>query len=196
MPLHFFCSAGSKVEIVFVLLRIVKEKSSTFCFFVQFLSLYYDLYPFICNISVVAGYLLSRVENKVGSPERPLSDLGLLSYRSYWKDVLLSYLHKYKDSEICIKGTYFPYHIYILKKAITNFPQTLSCEFCLCVGWVLVVFTLAWILRNKSCLFSSDVSQETGINANDIVSTLQALGMLKYWKGKHLVLKRQVRQKY
>lgn len=85
------------------------------------------------------SYLLSKVEGKVGSPERPLSDLGLLSYRSYWKDVLLRYLHKYKDAEICIK----------------------------------------------------DVSQETAINANDIVSTLQALGMLKYWKGKHLVLKRQ-----
>lgn len=26
----------------------------------------------------------------------------------------------------------------------------------------------------------------------DIVSTLQSLQMLKYWKGKHLVLKRQV----
>ena len=39
---------------------------------------------------------------------------------------------------------------------------------------------------------ASDLSQETAINANDIVSTLQALGMLKYWKGKHLVLKRQV----
>ena len=51
-----------------------------------------------------AGYLLSKVEAKVGSPERPLSDLGLLSYRSYWKDVLLRYLHKYKDAEICIKG--------------------------------------------------------------------------------------------
>lgn len=33
---------------------------------------------------------------------------------------------------------------------------------------------------------------ETAINANDIVSTLQALGMLKYWKGKHLILKKQV----
>ena len=44
------------------------------------------------------------MEAKVGSPERPLSDLGLLSYRSYWKDVLLQYLHKYKDAEICIKG--------------------------------------------------------------------------------------------
>ena len=44
---------------------------------------------------------------------------------------------------------------------------------------------------NSTC-FAIDVSQETAINANDIVSTLQALGMLKYWKGKHLVLKRQV----
>ncbi|KAK2156819.1 hypothetical protein LSH36_204g04022 [Paralvinella palmiformis] len=85
------------------------------------------------------SYLLSKVEEKVGSPERPLSDLGLLSYRSYWKDVLLNYLHSYKGREICIK----------------------------------------------------DLSQETAINANDIVSTLQSLGMLKYWKGKHLVLKRQ-----
>jgi histone acetyltransferase MYST2 len=47
---------------------------------------------------------LSKTENKVGSPERPLSDLGLLSYRSYWKDTLLGYIHKYKGSEICIKG--------------------------------------------------------------------------------------------
>lgn len=31
------------------------------------------------------------------------------------------------------------------------------------------------------------------MNPVDIVSTLQALQMLKYWKGKHLVLKRQVR---
>lgn len=47
---------------------------------------------------------MSKTENKVGSPERPLSDLGLLSYRSYWKDTLLGYIHKYKGSEICIKG--------------------------------------------------------------------------------------------
>lgn len=33
------------------------------------------------------------------------------------------------------------------------------------------------------------------IDSYDIVSTLQALGMMKYWKGKHIILKKQVRKK-
>ncbi|KAM6914530.1 histone acetyltransferase KAT7-like isoform 1-T1 [Lycodopsis pacificus] len=85
------------------------------------------------------SYLLSKVEEKVGSPERPLSDLGLISYRSYWKEVLLRYLNNFLGKEISIK----------------------------------------------------EISQETAVNPVDIVSTLQSLQMLKYWKGKHLVLKRQ-----
>ncbi|XP_067272700.1 histone acetyltransferase KAT7a isoform X1 [Pseudorasbora parva] len=85
------------------------------------------------------SYLLSKVEEKVGSPERPLSDLGLISYRSYWKEVLLRYLHNFQGKEISIK----------------------------------------------------EISQETAVNPVDIVSTLQSLQMLKYWKGKHLILKRQ-----
>ena len=107
---------------------------------------------------IISGYLLSRMEGKVGSPERPLSDLGLISYRSYWKDVLLNYLNNCKEREICIKGCYF------------------------------VISTLLLI----DFKLTSDLSMETAINANDIVSTLQALGMLKYWKGKHLILKKQV----
>lgn len=38
----------------------------------------------------------------------------------------------------------------------------------------------------------ADISQEMAINPNDIVSTLQAMGMIKYWKGKHIILKKQV----
>ncbi|QQP41640.1 Histone acetyltransferase, partial [Caligus rogercresseyi] len=85
------------------------------------------------------SYLLSRSENKVGSPEKPLSDLGLITYRAYWKDVLLEYICNHPDKEISIKS----------------------------------------------------FSEEMGINSSDIVSTLQYLGMIKYWKGKHIILKKE-----
>ncbi|CAG9760496.1 unnamed protein product [Ceutorhynchus assimilis] len=85
------------------------------------------------------GYLLTRVEGKIGSPEKPLSDLGLISYRSYWKDVLLNYLCSRAGTTLSVK----------------------------------------------------DISQEMAIHSYDIVSTLQALGMMKYWKGKHIILKKQ-----
>jgi histone acetyltransferase MYST1 len=82
-----------------------------------------------------AAYELSKIEGKVGSPEKPLSDLGKLSYRSYWTYVILSTLRENKDAALSIKN----------------------------------------------------LSSKTAIKVEDILSTLQALNMVKYWKGQHVL---------
>ncbi|KAJ3064967.1 Histone acetyltransferase, partial [Podochytrium sp. JEL0797] len=86
------------------------------------------------KVLIQFSYELSKIEKKTGSPEKPLSDLGLLSYRSYWADMILEILYQYK-------------------------------------GDILI----------------SEIVDQTAICTEDIVHTLQALDMVKYYKGQYIL---------
>lgn len=88
------------------------------------------------------SYELSKIEGKVGSPEKPLSDLGLLSYRSYWSETLL---------EILIKA-----------------PSTDE-------------------NGEKSQITISEISEQTSIKKEDIISTIQYLNLINYYKGQYII---------
>uniref|UniRef100_A0A672FJD6 Histone acetyltransferase n=1 Tax=Salarias fasciatus TaxID=181472 RepID=A0A672FJD6_SALFA len=95
---------------------------------------------------IAFSYELSKLESTVGSPEKPLSDLGKLSYRSYWSWVLLEILRDFRGT-LSIKD---------LSRCVCLTPP-------------------------PPC------SQMTSITQSDIISTLQSLNMVKYWKGQHVI---------
>lgn len=52
------------------------------------------------NFLIQFSYELSKKEERVGTPERPLSDLGLLAYRSYWTKVVVKLFKEYESLSI------------------------------------------------------------------------------------------------
>ncbi|KAF7266808.1 histone acetyltransferase Tip60 isoform X2 [Rhynchophorus ferrugineus] len=87
------------------------------------------------------SYELSKFEGKTGSPEKPLSDLGLLSYRSYWAQTILEILLSAKP-----------------------------------IGE-----------NEKAQITINEICELTSIKKEDVISTLQNLNLINYYKGQYII---------
>lgn len=86
------------------------------------------------------SYELSKFEGKTGTPEKPLSDLGLLSYRSYWSQTILEILINLETDD-----------------------------------------------GNQPSITINEICERTSIRKEDVVSTLQHLGLIQYYKGQYIL---------
>lgn len=74
------------------------------------------------NFLIDFSYLLSRNEFKFGTPEKPLSDLGLLSYRNYWK-ITVAHTLKLIYDEYLKEGRKIVLSLEILSKLTGMIPS-------------------------------------------------------------------------
>ena len=58
------------------------------------------------NFLIDFSYLLSKNEGVCGTPERPLSDLGLVAYKNYWRQTIIKALVEFKMTNFSIHRTF------------------------------------------------------------------------------------------
>jgi hypothetical protein len=51
---------------------------------------------------IALAYQLSRLEGRPGTAERPLSDLGAVSFRSYWQRAVLDVLREARGGDVSV----------------------------------------------------------------------------------------------
>ncbi|KAF9682574.1 hypothetical protein SADUNF_Sadunf05G0123200 [Salix dunnii] len=136
---------------------------------------------------IAFSYELSKKEGKVGTPERPLSDLGLLSYRGYWTRVLLDILKRHKGN-ISIKVSNFLRDQDNFLSAHLLMP---SSTYLNCVEKDMAVTVhfadQKWPHPVGSMCQLMELSDMTAIKAEDILTTLQSLELIQYRKGQHVI---------
>ena len=54
---------------------------------------------------MILGYELTKLEKKTGSPEKPLSTLGQMTYKSYWHSAILAKLEEYRRLQMNVTVT-------------------------------------------------------------------------------------------
>lgn len=119
------------------------------------------------HLMIDFSYLLSRKEFKYGTPEKPLSDLGLVSYRNYWKIAIAYALKDIHDKNMVKPGTQYFLSLEILSKLTGLKPSDV----------VIGLEQLEALIRNRKTDRYAIVINLDKIN--EVVSAWSARGYIK-----------------
>ncbi|XP_045599275.1 uncharacterized protein [Procambarus clarkii] len=90
------------------------------------------------------SYLLSKREGQPGTPEKPLSDLGRVSYTAYWKSVILEYLYHVKDhssfsiQDVVKEKAMYPADVAYTLNILGFFKRDISDQMVVSIDWTSV----------------------------------------------------------
>ncbi|KAJ1995756.1 K(lysine) acetyltransferase [Coemansia spiralis] len=111
------------------------------------------------QLLIELSYELTKQERTTGGPEQPLSSQGFHSYRSYWRRaVILALLGESLPPEQCPVRHFSSMHHHDQK------PE-----------------------KNQRIFSLSRLTLLTGIRTDDVLFTLEDLGLLKLWLGRHIL---------
>jgi MOZ/SAS family len=107
------------------------------------------------------SYLLSRTEGTPGTPEKPLSDLGRVSYHAYWKSVVMEYLGENRSAPVSISSISQAtglqhqdiaqaFHLLGFLKCRKNGDGDDNYSAMLCVDWIKVDAYMDRVSKSKS----------------------------------------------
>ncbi|KAJ1945307.1 K(lysine) acetyltransferase [Kickxella alabastrina] len=111
------------------------------------------------QLLIELSYELTKMEGTTGGPEQPLSSQGFHSYRSYWRRTLMQALLGELPS---------------VEEYLRQIARPLQHH---SHGW-----------ESNQRIFSLDrLARLTGIRIEDVLFTLDDLGLLQFWRGRHIV---------